>query len=52
MEGSKEVRLVVVLQSHVSDLLQVGGGRPCVVSGSVNTQSLSSNPYLGLSKAK
>lgn len=51
MEGSKEVHLVVVLQPYVSDLLQVAGRRPPVVSRSVNTQSLSSNLYLGPAKA-
>lgn len=43
---------VVGFQFHVSELLQIGGGRGGVVGGSVNTLSLPSNPYLGLSKAK
>lgn len=49
MDGSTEVHWVVGFQSHVSDLLQVGGRRGEVVCGSVNTLSLPSNPYLGIS---
>lgn len=52
MDGSKGVHFVVVFQSHISDFLQVGGAMAGVVGGSVNTQSLSSSPYLGLSEAK
>lgn len=52
MDGSTEVHWVVGFQSHVSDLFQVGGRRGEVVCGSVNTSSLPSNPYLGLSQAR